>query len=126
MESGVAKGVKDLWPEAAEVDANTLRGDAFKLGTYTKAIISEDLTVVNAYTQYYYGRKPGVLYVDYDEVKRVMALINKDFPEPAIIGMPKIGAGLAQGDWKKIEEILNSVFKDREILVYEYSPKEAK
>jgi hypothetical protein len=33
--------------------------------------------------------------------------------------MPKIGAGLAGGDWEKIEEIINSVFDKRDIFVYE-------
>jgi len=31
---------------------------------------------------------------------------------------PKIGAGLAHGDWNRIEKIINDVFGEREVKVY--------
>lgn len=32
----------------------------------------------------------------------------------------KLGAGLAGGNWNRIEEIINKKFYDREVIVYEY------
>jgi O-acetyl-ADP-ribose deacetylase (regulator of RNase III) len=34
------------------------------------------------------------------------------------IAAPKLGAGLAGGDWNVIEKILNEVFSDYDITVY--------
>lgn len=35
------------------------------------------------------------------------------------IHMPKIGSGLAGGNWLKIERIINEIFKENEVYVYE-------
>jgi O-acetyl-ADP-ribose deacetylase (regulator of RNase III) len=37
----------------------------------------------------------------------------------AAIKMPKIGSGLAGGDWNKIVEIIDKIFKRYRILIYE-------
>jgi len=34
------------------------------------------------------------------------------------IGIPKIGAGLSNGNWKIIENIINEIFQNREIYVF--------
>lgn len=67
-----------------------------------------DLFVVNAYTQYNYGanhadgdKKP----VDYDAIRLCMRKINHIF-KGKIIGLPKIGAGLAGGNWSIIKKII--------------------
>lgn len=36
------------------------------------------------------------------------------------IHMPKIGSGLAGGDWLKIEKIINKIFVDENVYVYIY------
>lgn len=35
------------------------------------------------------------------------------------IGMPMIGAGLAGGDWKRIEAIINEVSENKEVFIYQ-------
>jgi hypothetical protein len=40
--------------------------------------------------------------------------------------MPKIGAGLARGDWKTISEIINRAFADKTVYVYEWDNGEVK
>lgn len=68
-----------------------------------------ELTVVNAYTQYNYGRnhKGGTITpFDYEAFTLCMRKINHIFSLKHI-GLPKIGAGLAGGDWEKIEQIIN-------------------
>jgi O-acetyl-ADP-ribose deacetylase (regulator of RNase III) len=74
-------------------------------GTSEFDIFDFDLTVVNSYTQYHYGRnhKDGVLIpVDYDAIRMCMRKINYLFKGKKI-GLPKIGAGLAGGIWEKRE-----------------------
>lgn len=121
MGSGVAKAIKDKYPDAYKADKElTDKGDRSKLGTVTAAMIPEnDLIVVNAYTQYEYG-KDGKQYVDYKALRSAMEEIKEAFtPEDYKIRMPKIGSGLGGGDWDTIASIIEQVFDDRDILVVE-------
>lgn len=120
MGAGVAKEIRRLYPGAWREDQRTLWGDKNKLGTYTAwtgkhHFYDQQITVVNAYTQYEYGHRK--VYADYDAIEKVMNLIKEDFADKTYIGMPKIGAGLARGDWSTIWEILTGVFGDNEQIV---------
>jgi O-acetyl-ADP-ribose deacetylase (regulator of RNase III) len=119
---GLAKGIKDTFPEAYAADCATIKGDIKKLGTFTFAEINrfaKPLVVVNAYTQYRYGVDKR--HVDYDAVRRVMTAIQKQF-SGRIIGYPKIGCGLAGGDWSIIEPIINTALAgERHSLVVQKS-----
>lgn len=44
-------------------------------------------------------------------------MIKVDF-EDKLIAFPKIGAGLAHGDWDVIKNIINEVFPMKEVKVY--------
>ena len=83
------------------------------------------LTVVNAYTQYKYGRnhKDGAIApFDYEAFTLCMRKMNKVFGGKHI-GMPKIGAGLAGGDWNRIEKIINDELWNCGITVVNYKPE---
>ncbi len=102
MRKGIAKTISEVFPEALAVDLKTIKGDPNKLGTYSSATVGK-LTIVNAYTQFDWrgkGRK-----ADYDAIKRVFEHIANDFPNKRI-GYPKIGAGLAGGDWQVIYPLI--------------------
>jgi len=115
MGAGIAKTIRDKWPEVYEVDCKTSRGDINKLGTYTMCDVG-GVIVVNAYTQYRYtGHKP----VDYDAIKTVMQRIKKDFAGKKI-GMPLIGAGLAGGSWSKIESIISEELKGEDVTIVKF------
>lgn len=84
----------------------------------------KELIVVNSYTQYKYGRnhKDGVRKpIDYEALTLCMRKINLMF-KGKHIGLPKIGAGLAGGDWKKIQKIIQKELKDCKITVVNYKP----
>lgn len=126
MGKGIAKTIKLKFPEAYEEDCKTIAGDKNKLGTYTKADISKRLNkpnafIINAYTQYDYRKTydGSDINVDYDAIKSVFSSLNKDFADKKL-GIPKIGAGLAGGDWDKIAEIINSVTPDVDIELVEF------
>lgn len=124
MGAGVARIVRRAYPLAFAEDLKTGKGDPYKLGRYTYSTQKhycypeQDIIVINAYTQRGYSwttYKDPV--VDYDAIRTVMTSIKKDFPRKSI-SMPRIGAGLAGGDWKIISDIINSVFKRRKVTVY--------
>ena len=81
-----------------------------------------ELTVVNAYTQYNYGRnhsdgdfKP----LSYEALTLCMKKINVVF-RGQHIGLPKIGAGLAGGDWERIKFIIQRELQDCQVTVVNY------
>jgi O-acetyl-ADP-ribose deacetylase (regulator of RNase III) len=107
MGAGIAKAIRHHFPEAYAADLATSCGDRNKLGSYSAATLireGRELTVVNAYSQYHF-HGTGVL-VDYQAVRRVFAAIAGDFCGKRI-GYPKIGAGLAGGDWAVLATIIN-------------------
>ena len=117
MEAGIAKQVKEQFPQAYRADQMTIPKMGEKLGKYSLAFISEgDFTLINAYTQY---DCKGDNNVDYEAIRNVFSLINRDFPG-RFIGIPAIGAGLAGGDWDRISRIINRVTPDIHIELVEY------
>jgi O-acetyl-ADP-ribose deacetylase (regulator of RNase III) len=82
------------------------------------------LTVVNAYTQYMYGRNhvDGVAApFDYEAFTVCMRKMNLIF-RGKHIGMPKIGSHLAGGDWDRIEKIIEVELSDCKVTVVNYKP----
>jgi O-acetyl-ADP-ribose deacetylase (regulator of RNase III) len=117
MGAGIAKQIKREFPQAYAEDMKTVRGHKGKLGTCSYYEI-DGLVVVNAYTQYdFKGR--GVK-VDYRAVCKCMNWIAENFRDRKI-GLPKIGAGLAGGDWGKILKIIEDKLKDCDVTIVEFS-----
>jgi O-acetyl-ADP-ribose deacetylase (regulator of RNase III) len=120
MGAGLAKTVRDNWPEAYYADLKTVRGDKKKLGSYSMAGIRRDgneFIVVNAYTQYRYGA--NVVNADYDAIRDVFRAIKRDFSGTRI-AYPLIGAGLAKGDWGIISGIIETELagEDHTLVIY--------
>lgn len=102
-------------------------GDINKLGqidykTYFHMNEDHRLTVVNAYTQYYYGSnhpdgvdKP----LDYDALTLCLRKINHLF-KGKHIGLPKIGCGLAGGNWNIVKNIILRELKDCDVTVVNF------
>lgn len=119
MNSGIAKSVREIFPEAFEAHKQLKKGDKSKLGSYTMATVKragKDVHVVNAYTQYKWGRDEDELYVDYEKTRKVFEKISVDFPNSRI-GIPRIGAGLGNGCWVTLSNIINVAMKNRDLVL---------
>jgi len=69
----------------------------------------------DAYTQYNYGY--GKRNADYDAIRNVFLNLNNAYKDQGLIfGIPSVGAGLAGGDWKQIEKIINESTPDIKII----------
>jgi len=117
MGAGIARQIASIFPEAYTVDCLSLKGDITKLGTYTYAK-ERNVIVVNAYTQYGIGN-PNIVSVNYDAVRECFRKIRLGFAGKRI-GIPKIGAGLAGGNWTTIEKIIDEEMQGEDITVVEY------
>jgi O-acetyl-ADP-ribose deacetylase (regulator of RNase III) len=120
MGKGIAKSIRQEFPEAYAADRQTTPGDRAKLGTITTAQIERGdakIVVVNAYTQFDY-RPPGPN-VDYDAIRAAMRQVKRHFAGRRI-GYPKIGAGLAGGDWQRIAPIIDEELADEDHTLVEF------
>lgn len=110
-----------------DLEHTLYKGDIHKLGDIDYKHISigikKTIVVINSYTQYNYGRnhKDGTTNpLDYEALTLCMRKINHLF-KGKHIGLPKIGAGLAGGDWNKIKQIIQTELKDCDITVVIYN-----
>lgn len=122
MGGGIAKSIREQFPEAYQADLATQRGLKHKLGSFSFAEIRRNnfqFIVVNAYTQYRWSGA-GVL-ADYDAIRQVFGQIKLQY-SGCKIAYPKIGAGLAQGDWQTIAGIIDEQLYSEHHTLVNYVP----
>jgi len=118
MGAGIAKQIKEQFPKAYEADCKcSEKGNIEKLGTFTLAYVDEyDFVILNAYTQFNTGAD-----VDYKAIRKAFRLIYQLFGLSHVsLGYPKIGAGIAGGDWDIISKIIDEELKDMDHTLVEY------
>ena len=121
MGAGIAAQIAREFPQAKIIDRLTTGGSREKLGEITTAVCQGStgpIVVVNAYTQYRYERH--VLQVNYESLRNCFTRVRKLFRNHKI-GYPKIGAGLAGGDWDIIKDIIDSELEgmDHTLVVWD-------
>lgn len=122
MGAGIAHSIQAQFPEAYAADLMTTKGDRNKLGYFSSATVLENghnITIVNGYTQFQYSG--ALTLVDYDAVENLFRRIKKEFSGKRI-GYPRIGAGLAGGNWEKIEHIINKELDQEHHTLVNYVP----
>ena len=128
MGAGIAPQMaKAFGCDRFDLENEKLKGVIQKLGNIDfKSVaigVNKTITVVNSYTQFNYGKnhidgtsKP----LDYEALTLCMRKINYVF-KGKHIGLPKIGAGLAGGDWDRIKQIIQTELKDCDVTVVIYN-----
>jgi O-acetyl-ADP-ribose deacetylase (regulator of RNase III) len=119
MGSGVAKAIKDKYPIAFR-DYNKLcsEGLGLKLLGVAQFVRGSDNRVVcNLFGQFKFLPR-NIRHTDYDALKTGFETIKKTYPSQDI-AMPKIGCGLGGGDWSVVSVIIESIFDDRDVYIYE-------
>lgn len=109
MGKGIAKEVKTRYPWVYEADLKTHKGDKDKLGTVSLEGVQagqHTFSIINAYTQYDYRGSAGTVNLDYEALRSCFKHIKQRF-SGCRIAYPKIGAGLAGGDWNIISAIID-------------------
>lgn len=111
MRSGIAKSIRAMYPKAFDdyYDQYVYQGNSLTPGqVITTQLV--DRVIFNMITQEYYGRDENVVYVDYEAIRIGILAINlyANCRSVETIGFPMIGAGLANGNWKIIENIIET------------------
>jgi O-acetyl-ADP-ribose deacetylase (regulator of RNase III) len=124
MGSGVAKVLFTKWPQVKSdyhgyCNGHEAIGYSIDLGEVNIVCTEDDLTVFNCFTQEFYGYD-GDRYVNYAAIVKCFNTILDYMPHRSKLAIPKIGCGLAGGDWNIVEQLINdTVGDDLEIWVYE-------
>jgi len=122
--SGIAGQIAKRYPVVRSKYLEKFKNEGWRLGESQGVFMydepSRHLSVImNCATQDDYGRD-GQLYCDYDAIFTcITTLYNTCASLELTPGIPKIGCGLAGGDWIIVEKIINNIFKKRTIYVYE-------
>lgn len=124
MKSGIAPLIVAYCPEVGEVDQKTVGGDIAKLGTASFGFADDTVMVWNLYGQYRYGREAGVVYTNYPALEQALTHMARWLcwrSGDNSIGLPKLGCGLAGGDWAIVEQIIKDtlVAYGHHVTIYE-------
>ena len=112
MGAGIAKAIYTKYPE---VKSSYHKFENKKLGSIDRVKTHKGNVVFNLFTQEFYGRD-GKLYVSY---KAIEDCFTRLIYRTNAIAIPKIGCGLAGGDWDKVKSIIDKVTgSDLDVYVY--------
>jgi len=119
MGSGVARALFEKYPEVKEQYHKyfeTAPIGAENLGKVQFVKINPNLTILNLFTQNKFGQGDQI-YVDYIAISNIFSTLNRMLHGKSL-AIPKIGAGLAGGDWREIERIVDDATPNLDITVY--------
>lgn len=126
MGSGVAKEVRETYPEVYEADCRTIKGDANKLGTFSFAKTSDGKIGYNLYSQFNFGYD-GKRYTSYEAMRhgleQIRDHIKVNLKPNAKVGIPcRMGCARGGGDWNEVSRIINEVFENEpiDIIICEF------
>lgn len=95
-------------------------GQPYQLGEVQYVQVRPDLTVANLVGQHGIRRSRGTPPVRYEAIRQGLARVRQQAEaQGASIHMPRIGAGLAGGDWAVIEQLILEELKDLSVTVYD-------
>jgi O-acetyl-ADP-ribose deacetylase (regulator of RNase III) len=116
--SGVAGIMAKKYPKARHYYLDKYDEEGWKLGDVQFVTQWNGKVIANCATQDAYYPRDRV-HADYDAIKICMEKVKQFAKSKNMkIAIPKIGAGLAGGDWNKIVSILNDVFSDYDVTIY--------
>ncbi len=121
MGAGIAGQIAKQFPSAYDADLVTSRGNYMKLGRRSDAMTKFG-RIFNLYTQYRPGVEPPLSL--YNNIQSAFKGLNWEFGRDPffMLGIPKIGAGIAGGDWDYIACLIDGATPDLMITVVEYKP----
>lgn len=116
--SGVAGQIASRYSKAKHYYLDKFDEDGWYLGDIQPVLQSDGKYIVNCGTQFTYLPR-GIRHADYDGIRLSMERLLKFAKDKGLsVAIPKIGAGLAGGDWTVIEKILKEIFTNYDITIY--------
>jgi O-acetyl-ADP-ribose deacetylase (regulator of RNase III) len=116
--SGFAKAVATRYPDVRLSYLHRFNTRGWKLGEVQVIGVGDGSgrIIANCATQQRYGRPDEGPYVSYPAIREVIRNLSRSWPQGFAI--PKIGAGLAGGNWDIISKIIEEESGAVEVRVY--------
>lgn len=128
MGSGIAKQIKGQFPIAYRSDASYSPDDPYKrLGNFSYCTVMGNnskiwFTIFNLYTQLNPGKDLNYAALELS-LWKLNAYLKINYPSDAAkVGLPKIGCGIAGGDWEVVSKIIERTLTDCEVTIVNYKP----
>jgi O-acetyl-ADP-ribose deacetylase (regulator of RNase III) len=120
--SGVAKALTDAYPGVAKADESTLRADRHKLGKTSHVMVQNNnnapVAIINAYTQFYYGRKLQDEPADISNLKSALLYLKHRFGGKGLrFGMPLIGSDRGRLKPKDIHDEIVNILGEEDVTI---------
>jgi len=119
MQSGIARQIRERYPEAYEADCKTVAGDIKKLGTFSWVKTHDDKYIYNCYSQFRYGKEQR--HTNYEAIYTALSSIKQHAiaNQLNVLSLPhNMGCMLGGGSWKIVSSIIEEVFDNSEINMY--------
>lgn len=128
---GFSGAISKKWKEPEDYYKRQYRyaKDSFKLGKIQWVFVDLDLAVVNMIAQKGVRSKSNKIPICYESVERCLSRLAKgciglmgsreDPSKEVTVHIPRIGCGLAGGSWDIIEPIIEEIFWDLDVYVYD-------
>lgn len=113
MGSGIAKQIRETYPEAYEADCRTTKGDRTKLGKFSWVKAKDGKHIYNCYSQYNYGL--GQRHTNYEAIFTGLTSIKSHAETHDLnsLGLPHLmGCKLGGGSWRIVNSIIEEIFSD--------------
>ncbi len=114
MGSGIARQIRERYPEAYEADCQTTPGDIRKLGAFSWVKAKDGKFIYNCYSQYRYGREKR--HTNYEAVYTGLSSIEQNARELGLttLSLPyNMGCMLGGGSWRIVSVIIDGNRSDK-------------
>jgi O-acetyl-ADP-ribose deacetylase (regulator of RNase III) len=115
---GFVLALSKKWPQPEAAYRRISKNERI-LGIIQPVRVDKKIVVVNMIAQSGYGLH-NIAPIRYDALTTCLQQVNAFARHyDTTIHMPKIGSGLAGGDWNQIEAIINKTLENHDVYVYE-------
>jgi len=125
--AGFVLALSARWPQPRDAYAEwALHGADFGRGNVQLVPVSDDLAVANMVAQRGLPSRDYPVALDYEALGRCLDALTSLAPLEygTVIHMPRIGCGLAGGDWGRVESLINYHLNGYDVRVYDLPEKQ--
>jgi O-acetyl-ADP-ribose deacetylase (regulator of RNase III) len=105
---GFVLAISRRWPEPEAAYRRWARsGEEFGLGMVQLVQVEDQLSVANMVAQHGYVSRANPVAIRYDALAKCLSKLAGQIKQGTLIHMPRIGCGLAGGNWDQIEPLID-------------------
>lgn len=118
--SGFVVALSNRWPQPGAMYRKWYSDTPdFGLGQVQFVTVEDDITVVNMIAQRGVRKQDGTAPIRYSALEECLAEVYSTLTDEDTIHGPRFGAGLAGGDWSRIEKIIKTQLPDIPVTIYD-------